>query len=170
MIKEYLEVGKIVGTHGIKGECRVELWCDGGEFFSCFTTLYLDKDGKESISVKSRPHKNIALMKIKGIDNIDDAIPLVGKVLYINRDDCPLPEDVYFVQDIIGCEVRDINDGTVYGKVTHVLYTGANDVYEIKASDGKTYLMPKIDEIVKEINVYEEYILIEPMKGLFDED
>ena len=74
MIKEYLEVGKIVGTHGIKGECRVELWCDGGDFFSCFTTLYLDKDGKKSISVKSRPHKNIALMKIKGIDNIDDAI------------------------------------------------------------------------------------------------
>ena len=77
---------------------------------------------------------------------------------------------MYFVQDIIGCEVRDINDGTVYGKVTDVLYTGANDVYEIKASDGKTYLMPKIDEIVKKINVYEEYILIEPMKGLFDED
>ena len=117
MIKEYLEVGKIVGTHGIKGECRVELWCDGGDFFSCFTTLYLDKDGKKSISVKSRPHKNIALMKIKGIDNIDDAIPLVGKVLYINRDDCPLPEDVYFVQDIIGCEVRDINDGTVSVKL-----------------------------------------------------
>ena len=59
MIKEYLEVGKIVGTHGIKGECRVELWCDGGDFFSCFTTLYLDKNGKESISVKSRPHKKI---------------------------------------------------------------------------------------------------------------
>ncbi len=170
MIKKYLEIGKIVGTHGIKGECRVELWCDSGEFFSCFKTLYLDDMGQEKISVKSRPHKNIALTKIKGIENIDEAIPLVGKVLYMDREDCPLPDDVYFVQDIIGCEVKDINSGTVYGNVTDVIYTGANDVYEVKNSEGKTFLMPKIDEIVKKIDVNEECILIEPMKGLFDED
>jgi 16S rRNA processing protein RimM len=170
MLKNYLEIGKIVGTHGIKGECRVELWCDSGEFFSCFKTLYLDSNGEKSLSVKSRPHKNIALTKIKGIDDIDSAMPLVGKVLYMKRQDCPLPDDVYFVQDIIGCQVQDINDGTIYGKVTDVLRTGANDVYEVKNSSGKTYLMPKIDEVVKEVNVADECILIEPMKGLFDED
>lgn len=170
MKREYLEIGKIVGTHGIKGECRVELWCDSGEFFSFFKNLYLDNSGKEKLTVKSRPHKNIALMKIKGIDNIDDAIPLVGKILYMNRKDCPLPDDVYFIQDIIGCVVKDISHGTQYGKVTDVLYTGANDVYEIKNDEGKTYLIPKIDDIVKEVNVDKEYILIKPMKGLFDED
>ena len=130
----------------------------------------LDANGEKKISVKSRPHKNIALMKIKGIENIDEAIPLVGSVLYMDRKDCPLPDDVYFVQDIIGCEVRNINDGTVYGKVSDVLSTGANDVYEVKGEDNKPFYMPKIDEIVKEVNVNEEYILIEPMKGLFDED
>lgn len=170
MIKEYLEIGKIVGTHGVRGECRVELWCDSGEFFSFFKTLYLDDKGTNSIAVKSRPHKNIALTKIKGVDTIEDAERLRGKILYMNRKDCPLPEDVFFVQDIIGCQIKNINDGTVYGTVTDVIYTGANDVYEIKDENGKTYLMPKIDEIVKEINVNEEYILIEPMKGLFDED
>ena len=170
MIKNYLEIGKIVGTHGIRGECRVELWCDSGEFFSYFKALYLDDKGEKKISVKSRPHKNIALMKIKGIENIDDAIPLVGTVLYMDRNDCPLPDDVYFVQDIIGCEVRNINDGTVYGKVSDVLNTGANDVYEVKGESNKPFYMPKIDEIVKEVNVSDEYILIEPMKGLFDED
>lgn len=170
MKREYLEIGKIVGTHGIKGECRVELWCDSGEFFSFFKNLYLDNRGKEKLTVKSRPHKNIALMKIKGIDNIDDAIPLVGNVLYMNRKDCPLPDDIYFIQDIIGCVVKDVCDGTQYGNVTDVLYTGANDVYEIKNDEGKTYLIPKIDDIVKEVNVDEEYILIKPMKGLFDED
>ena len=132
MIKNYLEIGKIVGTHGIRGECRVELWCDSGEFFSYFKTLYLDDKGEKKISVKSRPHKNIALMKIKGVENIDD--------------------------------------GTVYGKVSDVLRTGANDVYEVKGESNKPFYMPKIDEIVKEVNVSDEYILIEPMKGLFDED
>jgi 16S rRNA processing protein RimM len=170
MLKEYLEIGKIVGTHGVRGECRVELWCDSGEFFSYFKTLYLDNKGEKSLSVKSRPHKNIALTKINGVEDIDTAQALVGKVLYMKREDCPLPDDVYFVQDIIGCEVKDINDGTIYGKVTDVLRTGANDVYEVKSSQGKTYLMPKIDDVVKEVNVVEECILVEPMKGLFDED
>ena len=119
--------------------------------------------GREEINVKSRPHKNIALMKIKGKDNIDDVIPLIGKVIYMNRKDCPLPDDVHFVQDIIGCQVRNIKDNTLYGKVTDVLHTGANDVYEIKDQNGKTVLIPKIDDIVKEINVDEEYILIEPI-------
>ncbi len=170
MKKQYLEIGKIVGTHGLNGELRVELWCDSGEFFSCFKKLYFDSMGREEINVKSRPHKNIALMKIKGKDNIDDVIPLIGKVIYMNRKDCPLPDDVHFVQDIIGCQVRNIKDNTLYGKVTDVFHTGANDVYEIKDKNGKTVLIPKIDDIVKEINVDEEYILIEPMKGLFDED
>lgn len=169
MKKNYLEIGKIVGTHGIRGELRVELWCDNGEFFSYFKKLYLDNQGNEQISVKSRPHKNIALMKIKGLENIDDAIPLVGKVLYMDRKDCPLPDDVYFVQDIIGCQVRNINDDTLYGTVTDVLRTGANDVYQVQGDKGMV-LIPKIDDIVKEVDVDKELILIEPMKGLFDED
>lgn len=169
MKKDYLEIGRIVGTHGVRGECRVELWCDSGEFFSCFNTLYLDCRGETPVSLKSRPHKNIAITKINGIDDIDAAQKLRGKVLYMNRKDCPLPEDVYFVQDIIGCQVEDINNGEIYGKVTDVLHTGANDVYEVKDSGGKTYLIPKIDEIVKEVNIDDELILIEPMKGLFDE-
>lgn len=170
MLKEYLEIGKIVGTHGIRGECRVELWCDSGEFFSYFKTLYLDDKGNKSLTLKSRPHKNIALSKIKGIESIEDAEKLIGKVLFMKREDCPLPDGVYFVQDIIGCKVQDIDNGTVYGCVSDVMYTGANDVYEIKSENGKTYYMPKIDEIVKEMKVDEELILIKPMKGLFDED
>ncbi len=169
MKKEFLEIGKIVGTHGIRGEVRVELWCDSGEFFSYFKKLYLDSKGEEKLVVKSRPHKNIALMKIKDIENIDDVLPLVGKVLYMDRNDCPLPDDVYFVQDIIGCEVRNVNDNTLYGKVTDVLRTGANDVYQVEGDRG-VVLIPKIDDIVKSVDVDRELILIEPMEGLFNED
>ena len=108
-------------------------------------------------------------LEIKDIENIDDVLPLVGKVLYMDRNDCPLPDDVYFVQDIIGCEVRNVNDNTLYGKVTDVLRTGANDVYQVEGVRG-VVLIPKIDDIVKSVDVDRELILIEPMEGLFNED
>ena len=170
MKKQFLDSGKIVGTHGIKGEVRIDPWCDSPEFLCAFKKLWLDENGKELIEVKSRPHKNIALAKIKGVDTIEAAAKYRGKVVYINRDDINLAEGVHFVQDLIGLEVKDADNGRVYGKISDVLRTGANDVYEIKDADGKTYLAPVIDDVVKEINVNDGYVLIVPMKGIFDDE
>ena len=170
MKKQFLDSGKIVGTHGIKGEVRIDPWCDSPEFLCAFKKLWLDENGKELIEVKSRPHKNIALAKIKGVDTIEAAEKYRGKVVYINRDDINLAEGVHFVQDLIGLEVKDADNGRVYGKISDVLRTGANDVYEIKDADGKTYLAPVIDDVVKEINVNDGYVLIVPMKGIFDDE
>lgn len=170
MKKQFLDSGKIVGTHGIKGEVRIDPWCDSPEFLCAFKKLWLDENGTEFIEVKSRPHKNITLTKIKGVDTIEAAEKYRGKVVYINRDDINLAEGVHFVQDLIGLEVKDADNGKVYGKISDVLRTGANDVYEIKDSDGKTYLAPVIDDVVKEINVKDGYVLIVPMKGIFDDE
>lgn len=170
MKKQYLDSGKIVGTHGIKGEVRIEPWCDSPEFLCAFKKLYLDEKGQTFIEVKSRPHKNITLAKIKGVDTIEAAEKLRGKIIYINRDDITLDEGVNFVQDLIGIEVKDAENGTVYGKITDVLRTGANDVYEITDSNNKKYLAPVIDEVVEEINVDGGFVLIHPMKGIFDDE
>lgn len=170
MKKQYLDSGKIVGTHGIKGEVRIEPWCDSPEFLCAFKKLYLDEKGQTFIEVKSRPHKNITLAKIKGVDTIEAAEKLRGKIIYINRDDITLDEGVNFVQDLIGIEVKDAENGTVYGKITDVLRTGANDVYEITDSNNKEYLAPVIDEVVEEINVDGGFVLIRPMKGIFDDE
>lgn len=170
MKKQFLDSGKIVGTHGIKGEVRIDPWCDSPEFLCAFKKLWLDENGTEFIEVKSRPHKNITLAKIKGVDTIEAAEKYRGKVVYINRDDINLAEGVHFVQDLIGLEVKDADNGTVYGKISDVLRTGANDVYEIKDADGKTYLAPVIDDVVKEINIDGGYVLIVPMKGIFDDE
>lgn len=169
MKKQFLETGKIVGTHGIRGEVRIDPWCDSPEFLCAFKTLYLDENGAEPIAVKSRPHKNITLCKIKGVDDIDAAERLRGRVVYLNRDDIALGEGVHFVQDLIGLEVRDADDGTVYGTLTDVLRTGANDVYEITDGSGKAYLAPVIDEVVTEVNPDGGYVLLRPMKGIFDD-
>lgn len=170
MKKQFLDSGKIVGTHGIKGEVRIEPWCDSPEFLCAFKKLYLDENGQTFIEVKSRPHKNITLAKIKGVDTIEAAEKFRGKVVYINREDITLDEGVNFVQDLIGLEVKDTENGTVYGKITDVLRTGANDVYEITDSNNKKYLAPVIDEVVEKIDVDGGFVLIHPMKGIFDDE
>lgn len=168
-MKKYLEAGKIVGTHGIKGEVRVDPWCDSPAFLAQFKTLYL-KNGEEKIKVTSRPHKNIVLMKIRDVETIEQAEMMRGQVVYIDRKDVNLPEGQHFVQDLIGCIVSDVNNGTEYGTVKEVLKTGANDVYLIKTADNKEVLIPVIDDVVIEKNVEDGKILIHPMKGLFDDE
>ena len=169
MKKQFLEVGKIVGTHGVRGEMRVNPWSDSPDFLTAFKSLYFD-EGAEKINVKCRPHKNIVLMTAEGVTTVEDAEKLRGKVLYINRDDVKLPEGRNFVQDLIGCKVLDADDTSVeYGEIKDVFKTGANDVYTVK-KDGREYLVPVIDSVVVEKNVDEGFVLIRPMKGIFDDE
>ena len=170
MKKQFLDSGKIVGTHGIRGEIRIDPWCDSPEFLCTFKKLYLDENGQTSIEVKSRPHKNMTLSKIKGIDTVEEAEKMRGKIIYINRNDIKLEEGVNFVQDLIGLDVIDADNNTNYGKITDVLRTGANDVYEITDNNGKTYLAPVIDEVIIKTDIDGGFTLIRPMKGIFDDE
>lgn len=170
MKKRFLDSGKIVGTHGIKGELRIDPWCDSPEFLCCFKKLYLDEQGRESIKLSRALTKNIVLCKVDGIDTIEQADKMRGKTIYIDREEIVLDEGVNFVQDLLGLEVKDADNATVYGKITDVLRTGANDVYEITDDNGKKYLAPVIDEVITETNVDDGYVLIRPMKGIFDDE
>lgn len=169
MLKQYLEIGKIVGTHGVRGELRAECWCDSPQFFSSFKKLYFD-EGKEKLDVASRPHKNIALVKIKGVDSVEQADLLRGRVLYVNRKDIKLPKGTNFIQDIIGLEVVDIDTEVVYGKVTEVIKTGANDVYEVKNESGKAFYVPVIKDVVIETSPKKGKVFLKSMKGIFDDE
>ncbi len=170
MVKKFLEGGKIVGTHGVRGEMRVECWCDSPQFLAQFKTLYFD-EGNEKVKVKSRAHKNMVLMKIPSVDTIEQADLYRGKILYIKRSDIKLEKGVNFVQDLIGLEVVDFVSNEVYGVINDVLRTGSNDVYEMKSKDDKMYYIPAIPDIINEVDVDGGKVLITPMKGLFsDED
>lgn len=170
MIKQFLDTGKITGTHGLKGELRVQPWADSPEFLAEFDELYLDK-GAKKIKIKSaRVHKNMLIMKIDGVDTIDDAEKLRNKVLYINRDDVELEDGAYFIQDLIGLDVIDDQNGDKIGTLIEVSETGANDVYHIKTSDDKVYLIPVIPDVVKDISPENGIIRIYKMKGLFDNE
>lgn len=169
-MKQYLEIGKINNTHGIKGELKMQLWCDDIAYLKQFKVLYLDDKGEKPIQVLSvRQQKNIAIIKLDGIDSIEKAELIKGKVLYGNRDDAQIDEDANYIADIIGCYVVDIDTDEEYGKVVDVLNYGSCDIYDTE-SWGKHTLIPATPDIVKEINTEYQVIRIKRMKGLFDED
>ena len=169
MIKRYLECGKVVSTHGVRGEVKVQPWCDTPEFLLDFKTLYLEQ-GKKPVKVESaRVHKGMVLLKVAGIDTLDGAVTLRGRILYIDREDAPVEEGRYFIQDLLGMTVLDADSGAVYGKLTDVIPTGANDVYEITTPEGKQLLAPAIPQVVVETDVAGRTMRIRPLKGLFDD-
>ena len=170
MKKDYLELGQIVGTHGIKGEIRVNPWCDSPDFAKGFRTVYSDSKGTQPVKVTAcRSHGNIILMKLENINSINDAEKLKNRMLYIKRDDANLPEGTWFIEELIGCEVFDADDGAkLYGRITDVSPTGANDVWHITDGNNNEYLIPSIKEVVIEVNVEENFVKIRPMKGIFD--
>ena len=170
MIKRFIEAGEIVTTHGISGEVKVYPWCDSADFFKGFKTVYGDKNGRTEYRVQSvKTAKNMAVLKLESIDTPETARTMIGKVLYIDRNDAGLKKGRYFIQDIIGLEVKDAVTGRVYGKIVGVTHPAASDIYEIETPDNGTVLFPAVKEFLGEICPEDGYITVKPIKGMFDE-
>ncbi|MDE5974285.1 MAG: ribosome maturation factor RimM [Eubacterium sp.] len=169
-MKQFLEVGLVNNTHGIRGELKFTLWCDDIDYLKQLDVLYLDDKGEKPVKIISvRPQKNIAILKLENINSIEQAEELKGRVLYCNRDDAVIDENANYIADIIGCYVVDIDTEEEYGQVKDVLNYGSCDIYDVE-SWGKHTLIPATPDIVKEINTEYQVIRIKKMKGLFDED
>ena len=169
-MKEFLEIGKVNNTHGLRGEVKLEMWCDSIDYLRQLEKVYLDDKGNKSLSlVSARPQKNIAILKFSEINSIEEAEGLKNKILYCNRNDAEIEEGAYYLADIIGSRVVDIETGREYGKIVDIMNYGSSDIYDV-LKDKKHYLIPAIDDVVKEIKTDEQIVLIKPMKGLFDED
>ena len=169
MLKQYLAVGEIVSLHGVRGELRVKPWCDGPEFLKNFKYLYFDAQGKEKVTVLSaRPHGNITLLKLDGTDTAEKAQALRGRTLYIDRRDASLPENSWFIEDLIGCKVIELDTEKTYGTITDVMKMPANDVWTVRGEDGKETLIPAIKSVVIKTEVENGVVYIKALKGLFD--
>lgn len=165
MKKEYLEAGKIVNTHGIKGEVKIMPYTDVPELLCEFDRLFLDR--KEIFIERARVAKNMVIAKLEGVNTPEQAEKLRNKILYMHRGDLELDDGTYFIQDLIGVEVKDADTDVVYGKITDVMQTGANDVYVIKG-DGKEYLIPAIADVVISTDIDNNSMIIRPLEGLFE--
>ena len=169
-MKQYLELGKVNNTHGLKGEIKLEPWCDGIDYIKQLKRIYLDDEGMRSLTlVNARPQKNIAILKFAEITTIEQAQELKNSILYCNRDEAAIEEGAHYLADIIGCRVVDADSGEEYGEVSDIMNYGSCDIYDVK--DGKKHtLVPAVPDIMVEINTENRLIRIKPMKGLFDEN
>lgn len=170
MRKEFLEIGKIVGTHGVRGMVRIQPWCDGIGFLKGVKNYFTDENGKNVLSCeKIAENGNVFIAKFSGIEAIEQAEAYRGKILYISRNDVKLEKGRYFIQDIIDCTVFDAENGEEYGIVSDVSSTGANDVWHIKRND-REYLIPVIPPVVKDVDIEAGIIKIIALKGIFDDE
>lgn len=170
---EWFNVGRIVNTHGIRGEVRVLSSTDFEEVRfapgSKLAVFKKDENKPTWVTVESsRRHKNFILLMFEGYDNINLVEPFKEGLLKVTKDqlaDDELEENEYYYFEIMDCEVFS-EEGEKIGTVSDILQTGANDVWEVKAPNGKKHYIPYIEEIVKEIDVEEKKITIHVMEGL----
>ena len=159
-----LEVGQIVNSYGIKGFLKVVPLVDNKEQFYSFKKLYMQNQ-KELDIEEIKFSKNLVLVKVKGIDTIEDAVKLKNLYLYAKREDIKLEEGAHFIVDLIGLEVYT-EDGKLLGLLKEVLQPGANDVYVVENEDKKQILLPVIPDVVKNIDIPNKKIIVHLINGL----
>jgi 16S rRNA processing protein RimM len=164
-MEKFLEAGKIISTFGIKGEVITECYCDSPALLCELDRLYFDK-GKKPVEIESSfGKKSNAVLKIKGVETVEAARLLFGKVLYLDREDIILDENEYFYADLIGLAAIDAESGEKIGVVADITNNGAHENYLIKTDDGE-FLIPAVPEFIKETNIESGFIRIKLIEGL----
>lgn len=163
-----LEVGQIVNTFGIKGFVKVNPWVNDVTRFENLTTIYIkSKNNTKKYEIEEvKYQKNMVLLKLKGIETIEQAETLRNSYIEIDRlDAIPLEQGEYFIADLLGAEVYS-DEGELLGILDDIYNTGSSDIYVVKNELGKTILLPYIDEVIKEIDVENKKIIAHLLKGL----
>ena len=167
-ISKYLECGKIINTHGVRGGLKLESWCDTPKDLASLKKVFLKKGAEyECHKVKKAAvFKQFVIFELEGINDIDEAMKLKNTIVFADRDDISIDEDAFFLADLIGLPVFDIASGDKIGTLSDVLNLGASDLYEIKTDNGKK-LIPAVDEFIKKIDL-DRGIFVSLIEGMLD--
>ena len=168
-MEKYLQIGKVVNTHGFRGDVKLQYWCDSPKNVTALKRIYRKKNGifAEVRVEKASVHKDAVLLKLQGIDDFDSANIMREEILYADRDDFKLDKGAHFIVDLIGLPVIDIDTGRIYGKLKEVLKYGQHDIYTVDTESGEK-LLPAVKEFVKKIDL-EQGVFVKPIEGIFDE-
>ena len=167
-MQENLEIGQIVNTFGIKGFVKVNPFVDDISRFDDLEKVYIkrNKELKEMYVEEVKYHKNMVLVKFKGIDRVEEAELLRNSYLEVDRENAiELEEGEYFIVDLLGLNVFS-DDGKELGKLEDIFNTGSNDIYVVRTEEGKQLLLPAISEVIKEISLKESKIIVHLLEGL----
>ncbi len=167
MIK-YLEAGKLINTHGVRGEFKFDVWCDNQTSYAKVPEFYLFDNGEGKLEVEGiRKFGKFMLVKFKGIDSLDDALKYKGRTVFVDRDNVPKKDGAVFIADIIGLCAIDGATGDVFGKIIDFTDKGSGDLYEIELTDKRTVYIPAIPVFVKKIDL-ETGVYFDLIEGLID--
>lgn len=161
-MQDKFEIGKIVNTFGIKGEVKVTPYTDDIEQFKKIKSIYVNNTLMQVQSAKFQ--KNVVILKLKDVDDMTAAENLRNSIIMIERSKKKLPENTYYIADLIGLDVYT-DEGTLLGKVKDIYNTGANDIYSIE-TESKEVLLPAIKEVIKQIDIENKKIIVHILKGL----
>ena len=162
MKNELIETGKIVNTHGMRGEVKLQPWADSPDFLTGFEHFYIDEVPVKVLS--ARVHKGCVIAALEGVDDINAAIRLKNKIIKVKKDDIELEEGMYLVADLIGLSAVDAETGEELGIVSDVLSLPSNNVYVIKGK--REILVPAVPEFIIKTNLEEKYIKIRLIEGM----
>ena len=161
---ETIKLGKITAPQGIKGEVRVYPYTDELTRFSEIEAVLLD--GQKRKIQNARYMKNMAVLKLEGVDDRNMAESLRNKELLLAKEDLwEQPEDTYFIDDLVGCTVVS-EDGAAVGMLKSIISRPAQDLYEIERADGSTFLLPAVKEFIKNVDLDNKTITIHLINGL----
>ncbi len=166
-MKDYIKVGKIVNTHGVKGYIKCIPLTDDLERFEELEYVYTEKDNIKRTIDDVWYQKGLVCLKLKDIDDMDKAELFKDTYISIVEDQLRvLPENSYYLFDLEGMDVYS-NNGDYIGKISEIYQTGANDVYEVK-NNKNSYLIPAIKDVVKSVNVQDKKMIINVIEGLLE--
>ena len=167
---EWVVVGEFVGPFGIHGEIKLRPLTDFPERFEHTPTIYVGKQHTPYRVEQAHMHKQLVLVRLAGIADVDAAEHLRGEQIWIPASELtPLQEGQFYLHDVVGLRVRHVN-GQALGVVTDVVSTGASELFVIRDPQGKEVLLPVVKSFVKQIDFAQGVILVDPIPGLFDED
>lgn len=159
--KQYIEAGRIVNTHGVAGEVKIEVWLDSPQFLKSFKRCFIDR--REVKLLSARVHKGFLIVKLEGVEDVNAAMALKGRTVFIDRADARLPKGAFFLQDIIGASVVD-ESGSEIGKLVDVMETPASNVYVVKGE--REHLIPAVPEFILSTDADNGIITVHLIEGM----
>ncbi|MBO5274194.1 MAG: 16S rRNA processing protein RimM [Clostridia bacterium] len=166
-MEQYLEAGKVATAHGVRGDLRVESWCDSPKVLAELKCIYIGKEKTAYKVQKGSVHRGMALLHLEGIEDRDAALALKDKTVYADRSELPLAEGAYFVVDMMGADVVDADSGHVYGRITDLIEGAASLLYEVTGERGSA-LLPAIPQFVVRTEPGKA-LYVRVIEGLLDE-
>jgi len=160
--KALIEAGRIVNTHGVQGEVKIEVWLDSPQFLKSFKRLVLDS-GEELKVLGAKTHKGFLIARLEGVEDVNAAMRLKGKTVSVRREDAALPRGAFFLQDIIGARVVD-EKGAEIGILREIMETPAANVYVVR---GETeHLIPAVPEFILKTDVDAGIVTVRLIEGM----